>query len=103
VRAESGPRFLHLKLSFKFREIDESRRRLLIDVRLPFGVSVLEDMTCVPLDKGQCRVNYACNFGFPSGIRGRLMRLVLGREMQAGPADSFSRTYEWCSLKRQDH
>jgi hypothetical protein len=90
VRAESGPRLLRLKISFRFLEIEE-QRRLLINVNLPLGIIVREDLNCAPFDKDQCRVNYGCNFEFPHGWRGVLARLFLHKEIDAGPADSLLR------------
>jgi hypothetical protein len=40
VFAESGPQFLHLKLQFRFVEIDALNYKLGLDARLPFGVTV---------------------------------------------------------------
>jgi hypothetical protein len=91
VRAESGPRFLGLKLSFEYLDIEESKHRLRINVELPFGVNVREDLTCIAIDADQCRVNYGCHFEFPRGLSGALFRLFLHREVNIGPADSLSR------------
>ena len=91
VRAESGPRFLRLKLSFQFLEIEESRHRLLIDVNLPLGIAMREDLICIPLGKDQCRVNYGCKFEFPYGVAGVLAQLFLHKEINAGAADSLFR------------
>ncbi len=91
VFAESGPQFLHLKLRIRFVEIDALNYKLGLDVRLAFGVTVRENMTCAPLGPKQCRVNYNCGFGFPTGWRGAMMRFFLRRELDAGPADSLAR------------
>jgi hypothetical protein len=91
VRAESGPRFLHLGVSFEFRHVDVERHALALDARLPLGVTVHEELDCRPLDPNRCRVNYHCNFGFLDGWRGRAARLVLRRELEAGPSDSLRR------------
>ena len=40
---------------------------------------------------GRCRVNYHCHFGFPDNWRGKLLRVVLGRALADGPADSLAR------------
>ena len=39
----------------------------------------------------QCRVNYHCDFGFPSGWRGAVARFLMRRELDSGPVDSLSR------------
>jgi hypothetical protein len=88
---ESGPRWLHIGVSFEFLLIDEARRKLEIDVRLPFGLTVREELDCVVLSDDRCRVNYHCNFRIPDGVRGALIRLFLGREMTNGPIDSIGR------------
>ena len=91
VRGETGPRHLHLKLTFRMIEIDPDQHRLRMDVNLPFGLAVHEDLRCAPLDDTHCRVNYRCNFDFPRGWRGALMRLLLNRRLDSGPEDSLSR------------
>jgi hypothetical protein len=91
VLAESGPRLLRLKLEFRFTTVDAANHRLGLDVRFPFGVTVREDLSCVPLGPERCRVNYRCDFGFPAGWRGAAVRFLMWRELDAGPADSLSR------------
>jgi hypothetical protein len=91
VVAESGPQFLHLKVSLEFTRIDATHHRLGLRVALPLGVVVREDMSCVALEAGRCRVTYGCDFSFPAGLRGSIVRALLGREVQAGPIESLSR------------
>ena len=91
VQARSGPRWLRLKIGFSFTRVDPADHRLGIDVRLPLGVTVREDLSCAPLGDDRCRVSYRCDFGFPEGWRGALLRAVLGRQLIAGPADSLAR------------
>ena len=88
---ESGPRWLHLGVSFECTLIDETHHQLEMDARLPLGLTVHEALDCVPLEGGRCRVNYHCNFGFPGGWRTRLARALLRRGLQDGPADSLLR------------
>jgi hypothetical protein len=91
VFAESGPLFLHLKLQFRFTEIDALNYKLGFDARFPFGVSVREDLSCVPLGPKRCRVNYHCGFGLPAGWRGAIMQYFVRRRLDTGPADSLAR------------
>jgi hypothetical protein len=91
VLGESGPRIFRLRISFTFRRVDVERHELAFDVRMPLGVTVREDLDCRPVDRDRCRVNYHCNFRFADGWRGRLTRLVLGRELVDGPRDSLDR------------
>jgi hypothetical protein len=91
VFAESGPRFLHLELQFRFTEIDPLNYKLGFDARFPLGMTVREDMSCVPVGQNQCRVNYHCDFGFPTGWRGSLMRFLIRGRLDANPADSLDR------------
>jgi hypothetical protein len=91
IAAETGPSFLHLKVSFEFVAIDEANHRVGIRVRLPLGLSVFEDLDCCRISADRCRVNYHCNFSFPDGWRGKVLRLLLRRELQSGPADSLFR------------
>jgi hypothetical protein len=91
VRGESGPRLLHLGVSFEFRRIDRERGELAFDARLPLGVTVHEELDCRPMGSDRCRVNYHCNFAFAEGWRGRVARLMLRRELDEGPRDSLLR------------
>ena len=91
VFAESGPRLLHFALEFRFTKIDAVNYELGLDVRLPFGITVREDLSCVPLGQDQCRLNYHCGFGFPAGWRGAVARFLMRRELNSGPVDSLSR------------
>ena len=88
---ESGPRWLHLGVSFEFVLIDEPRHQLEFDVRLPLGLTVHEVLDCVPLASERCRVNYHCNFGIPEGWRGKFIQVFPGRELTRGPMDSIQR------------
>jgi hypothetical protein len=78
-------------VSFEFTRLDEANHRLEAAVTLPLGLAVREDLDCVPIDAERCRVNYHCHFGFPAGWRGAIVRRLLSRELEAGPADSLSR------------
>ena len=91
VFAESGPRLFHLKVRFEFTAVDAERHRLGLQVHLPFGVTVSEDLHCAAVSKRRCRVTYGCDFGFAEGWRGWIGKLVVGREMEAGPTDSLAR------------
>ena len=91
ISGESGPRWLHLKVSFRFTKIDPTSHKIEFDGTLPFSISVHENMDCVPVDDMRCRVNYHCNFGFPHGWRGVALRALLGSELRDGPADSLQR------------
>ena len=91
IYAESGPRFLHLGVTFEYTNIDAAGRAIGLNVELPLRITVREDLTCSFVTETQCRVSYRCNFGFPSDWRGAIARIVLRREMVSGPADSLSR------------
>jgi hypothetical protein len=91
VYGESGPHFLHLKLSFEFTHISLQDHELRLNVRLPLGVIVREELNCVPLGVEQCRANYHCNFELTGGWRGWAARTLPRREIDEGPADSLSR------------
>jgi hypothetical protein len=88
---ESGPRFLHLRLKFQYTEVNAGEHKLGLKVQLPFGITVLEDLCCIPINSIRCRVSYHCDFGFPGGWRGVVARVLLRREVSTGPADSLSR------------
>ena len=91
IMGQTGPRLFHLKLAFQVIQIDAERHRLVMDIELPFGIAVREELTCTPLNADDCRVDYHCGFNFPIGWRGALTRVLMRREVNAGPADSLSR------------
>jgi hypothetical protein len=90
ISGERGPRLLHLKLTFRI-EIDPHQRRLCLDVHLPFGITVHEDLSCTPLDVDHCRVDYRCDFDFPRGWRGSLAKVLIHQGFDSGLEDSLSR------------
>src|SRR5260370_6181521 len=55
---ESGWRFLHIGLKFEYTEVNAAQHKLGLNVQLPFGVIVREDLDCIPLTSTQCRVSY---------------------------------------------
>jgi hypothetical protein len=91
ISGETGLKIFHLKLTFRMLEIDPAQHRVRIDVDLPFGLVVDEEIRCTALDGKRCRVTYRCNFEFPAGWRGTAMRVLLGRRLGSGPEDSLSR------------
>jgi hypothetical protein len=91
INAMSGPSFLRLSITLEFTEIDPTRYQLGLCVRFPFGVTVREDLRCYPIDPVRCRVSYNCDFSFPSGWRGALLRVIMRRELETGPRDSLVR------------
>jgi Polyketide cyclase / dehydrase and lipid transport len=101
IAGETGPRLFHLKLVFLVIETDAERHRLVMDIKLPFGIAVREDLKCTPLDADHCRVDYQCDFNFPKGWRGALTRMLLNREMSAGHVDSLSRLKRAAELRRE--
>lgn len=103
IVGETGPRLIHLKLVFQVIEVAVERCCMVIDVRLPFGIVVHEDLRCTALDGSHCRVDYHCGFDFPSGWRGALARLLTGRGREAGPIDSLSRLKRAAELRFADH
>jgi hypothetical protein len=91
VYGESGPRLLHFKVCFEFTAVDAELHRLRLQVRLPFGVTVSEDLHCAAVSASRCRVTYGCDFAFDKGWRGWVGKLLVGREIETGPADSLTR------------
>ncbi|MGA8658957.1 MAG: SRPBCC family protein [Chthoniobacterales bacterium] len=86
---ESGWRFLNFRLKFEYTEVNPAQHKLGLNVQLPFGIIVREDLHCISLSNTQSRVSYHCDFGFPNGWRGTIARVVMHRELDAGPADHY--------------
>ena len=99
IVGETGPRLFHLKLAFRVIETDAERHRLVMDIKLPFGIAVREDLNCTPLDADYCRIDDHCGFDFPKGWRGTLTRVLMSLEMNAGPVESLSRLKHAAELR----
>lgn len=91
VHGETGPGLLHLKLMFRILEIDQALHHLRMDVRLPLGLAVREDLRCTSLDDTHCRIDYRCEFSFPTGWRAAAIRHLVNRRLDSGPEDSLHR------------
>jgi polyketide cyclase/dehydrase/lipid transport protein len=90
VRAETGPRILHSTAEFEFLAVDHESGGLTLAIRLPFGISVREEMDCTPLSAASCRVRYNCAFRVSSRWPNPLRRL-LRRAFDRGAEDSLLR------------
>ena len=91
IFGESGPQWLHLAVTLTYTAIDVSQRGLRLEVQMPLGIAVREELSCSPISDIQCRVSYHCHFSLPSGWRGTLLRVVIRRELRLGPVDSLRR------------
>jgi uncharacterized protein YndB with AHSA1/START domain len=65
--------------------------QLMLDARLPFGVTNHEQIQITPIDAHSSRVTFNCHFIFPPGWRGQLVEKILGRRFVTGPARSLRR------------
>jgi hypothetical protein len=75
----------------RFMEVNESTHSVRIDFQMPFGLRVVEAMHLTKVAPEKCRVTYGCNFEFPNGWRGTLLRWMVRNELEAGPAESLAR------------
>jgi hypothetical protein len=91
VLASSGAGPLRFRLSFEFIEVDHAAGALGLVIRLPFGIVNDEHLVCTPAGEAACRVTYGCNFAFPPGWRGSVLKALLWRAFETGPADSLRR------------
>ena len=82
---------MHTGLKFEYTEVNVAQHKLGLNVQLPFGITVREDLDCIPLSSTRCRVNYHCNFGFAKGWRGAITRTIMRLKLDVGPVDSLSR------------
>ena len=94
IVGESGPRWLRLGVTVTYRAIDVSRHRMDLEVQMPLGIAVKEELDCLPISERHCRVNYHCHFEVPSGWRGILLKTILWRELRVGPSNSLRRLKE---------
>lgn len=91
ILGESGPRILRLAVALEYTEIDAARRQIGLNIQLPLGITVRENLSCSAVGDSRCRVNYHCDFRLPPGWRGTLARMMMRREFEAGPLDSLWR------------
>ena len=86
-----GRGLLPFRITFDFTEVDPVRHHLGFDGRIPFGIMVREDMKLAEIDDAHCRVNYNCDCTIPTGLRGAILKRLLGPSFDTGPADSLLR------------
>jgi hypothetical protein len=79
------------KAKMKVVGIDVANHEICYDVFLIWGMRVEEKLQYAALTDTTCEVHYNCDIIFQDGIRGWLIKKVLGRAMAAGPADSLRR------------
>ena len=79
------------KAKMKVVGIDETNHEIRYDVFLILGMRVEEKLQYAPLTDKTCEVHYNCDIVFQDGIRGWLIKTILGRAMITGPADSLRR------------
>jgi hypothetical protein len=91
IQLSSGPWPARFRLTFTFIQVDPASHTLDLDIRLPFGVVNDERLVCSRIDDASCRVTYGCHFTLPAGWRGVLLRRLLSRGFETGPADSLAR------------
>jgi hypothetical protein len=91
VGVASGRWPARFRLLFEFTEVDAASGSLRLEINLPFGIINHEELVCTPLGPAECRVAYGCNFDFPLGLGGLVLRVLLSRSFAAGPADSLAR------------
>jgi Polyketide cyclase / dehydrase and lipid transport len=88
----SAKRFLLTrKGKIKVVAIDTANRTIRYDVFGPFGFKNEEKLEYRPLTDTTCEVQYNCNFIFADGIKGFLIKTLLGRRLISGPTDSLRR------------
>jgi hypothetical protein len=79
------------KAKMKVVGIDVAKHEIRYDVFLIWGMRVEEKRQYAALTDTTCQVHYNCDIIFQDGIRGWLIKTILGRAMSAGPADSLQR------------
>lgn len=83
--------FIPVKIKIIVVDVDRVNRKIRYDVYFPFGFKVEEDLHYIPLTKTTCRVNYNCNFIFQDGLKGLIVKKLLGDKISTGPRDSLKR------------
>ncbi|HEY4026591.1 MAG TPA: SRPBCC family protein, partial [Candidatus Dormibacteraeota bacterium] len=78
-------------VTIEVREVDPDRRRLRFVVELPLGLVNDEVVTMADLGQEGTLVRFGRDFSFPPGWRGRLVRILMARELRRGPEDALAR------------
>jgi uncharacterized protein YndB with AHSA1/START domain len=73
------------------REVDAERRRLRFLAELPHGIVNDQTITMEDAGGGRALVRFGCEYSFPPGRRGELLRLLRTRGLRRGPADALRR------------
>ena len=79
------------KVKIKVVSLDKANHKIRYDVFDPFGLKNEEELQYEPLTDKTCRVQYNCNFIFQDGIKGVILKTILGKNMIEVPAESIRR------------
>ncbi|MFZ2804651.1 MAG: SRPBCC family protein [Patescibacteria group bacterium] len=82
---------INWKVRVKVVGIDPANRSIRYDVFDPLWLKNEEDLRYKPLTATSCEVHYNCNFVFPDGIRGWLVKTLIGKRLNDVPEDSIRR------------
>lgn len=79
------------KVRIKVISIDKANHRIRYNIFDPFGLKNEEELQYSRLPKTICEVRYNYNFIFQDGIKGFILKIILGRKMIETPSDSIKR------------
>ena len=79
------------KIQVKVVGIYPAERSIRYDVFDPLWLKNEEDLRYTKLSETTCEVRYNCNFIFPDGLKGQLIRTLIGKRLTDVPNDSIRR------------
>ena len=79
-----------LRISFDVLDM-RPPRQLMLQTRLPFGLTNREQIQITPIDAHSSRVTFNAHFIFLPGWRGQLVEKILRRRIATGPARALRR------------
>lgn len=83
--------FLTWKIKIVVVDIDRVNHKIRYDAYFPFGFKIEEDLHYTSLTKTTCRVHYNCDFIFQDGLKGFIVKTLLGNKINSGSRDSLKR------------
>jgi hypothetical protein len=104
-RIDLGERLLGLpvRVPVEVVSLQESPRRLRLEMRLPFGIVQHELVSCASLGEESVFVSFNGDFELPPGWRGTLVSLLFGRALLDAPAGQLARLRRAAEALQHEH
>lgn len=91
IRAQSRALGMMWDVNLDVNQVDAERRQLDLTTRLPFGITVLNHITVVPVDAHSSRISFGRDFSFSPVWWGWFLETFASRQLHGGVANALAR------------